>query len=934
MNDALRILVVEDEIVIARSLEATLKRLGFEVTAVCPTGEAALESARRHRPQVVLMDIRLGSAMDGVETATRLRAEAALPVVFLTGHADEATLKRALTAEPYGCLLKPFQESALRSALELAYARNAAQLALQASGDRLASTLRSMAEGVIATNLLGTVTFVNPVAEAITGWSHREAAGRPLREIFRVTLPDGEALGAAGLVLPGNDGTATASSQRTGHDGGNGPAAARAPRTILLTDRAGRTVPIEETTTPIRDAGGSLGGIVIVFHRRGAPDVRSPQWDIAGPSENPSVTRDAAPVLTSPPPPPWPDLSGIVGSISDPLLAVDADWRITWLNGLAAESLGGREEEMTGRVLWDCLPPSAHRLHYHVFSTALARRGAASLEMEHPARGVWFSVQLYPFEGGLLALFRDITAQRREDEERRRMEKLENLGLLARGFAHDFNNLLTVLLGNLSLAEATLAPAPANPKAGITQAGSDFKSGPGRGPDTGIPAAGEALEELRTALRATAQAQNLVQQLLIFARGGAPIRQWTDPGRVVTDWFTEWQGLPDVEYCLTAPVDTWQVEWDRHQMRRVLANLTRNAEQALTPGSLRRITISLRQSSRPWPVSWESPDNFRARPPAALPDGHSAPGAAHPADPFAWAVASHPAPDGKNSSDSWLVLEVADTGSGMDEGVRVHALEPYFTTRDDHNASGLGLTVCHAITKAHGGILKIHSLPGEGARIRAAFPVTELNLSATLSPLPPPAVSSAAPVAVTAVIKDPSDEDSAGPMDWNQTMPPAGVAEAAHSRMEPPRLWNSNPQPLPVVASSPAFRVLVLEDEPLIRQLLQRLLQSMGAEVTPTAEGSETVRAYAAGLSAGTPFDLVILDLSIPGGMGGAQALEQIRSLDPEVVAIVSSGYSDDPVMSRHADYGFRAVLAKPWQPQALRELVRDLVPACRQAGA
>jgi CheY-like chemotaxis protein len=121
--------------------------------------------------------------------------------------------------------------------------------------------------------------------------------------------------------------------------------------------------------------------------------------------------------------------------------------------------------------------------------------------------------------------------------------------------------------------------------------------------------------------------------------------------------------------------------------------------------------------------------------------------------------------------------------------------------------------------------------------------------------------------------------------------------------------------------------VLILEDEPLIRQLLQHHLQAMGAEVTCTAEGSETVRAYAAALTAGSRFDLVIMDLSIPGGMGGAQAMERIRAMDPEVTAIVSSGYSDDPVMSRHTDYGFRAVLPKPWQSQDLREVVYDLFP-------
>lgn len=835
--NALRILVVEDEVLVARDLEATLKKQGFEVSGLCRTGEEALEAVRRNRPQVVLMDIRLGSAMDGIEAAARLRQEASLPVVFLTGHSDEETLVRARGAQPYGYLVKPFHESELRPALELAHARHESHAALQASGDLLASTLHSMAEGVIATNLLGVITFMNPVAEAVTGWTLAEAAGHPLREVFRVSLPNGEELEASGLMMNG---------------------ARPSPRTILLMDRAGRTVHIEDSTTAIRDAGGSLTGIVILFRRRQAPVLRDPRMPASG-----LFPESLAP-------PPWPDLSGIVSSITDPLLAVDADWRITWLNSLAAEALGGERDGLTGAVLWDCLPPSLHRRHYHEFSTAMTRRTAGSFEMEHEARGQWFGVQLYPFEGGLLALLRDITARRRSEEERGKMEKLENLGLLARGFAHDFNNLLTVLLGNLSLAESRL---------------------------TAMNGVQTPLGEMRHAMQATVQAQNLVQQLLVFARGGAPIRQLTDPARLVREWFAEWPGRADVEYRLGAPMDTWQVEWDRHQIRRLLANLVKNAEQALA-GEVKRITISLRQAVR----------------------GQAAAGGP--------AAASH-----------WLVLEVADTGGGMEPETQSRALEPYFTTRTDSNATGLGLTVCESIAKAHGGMLWLISGPGEGTRARVAFPLPARtgggNRRGTEDTEGPP--------------REFRNQDH-GRLHGREAAGGGGGMDAARITaswpapfpMTPP---HSNPQPDSFDWTAPAAyqqgpparprgrRVLILEDEPLIRQLLLRHLETMGCGVTATAEGSETVRLYAEQLRAGQPFDLVIMDLSIPGGMGGAQAMERIRRMDPEVCAIVSSGYSDDPVMSRHADYGFQGVLPKPYQPRELQDLVEEFLPRRPQGG-
>jgi two-component system, cell cycle sensor histidine kinase and response regulator CckA len=749
MMNALRILIVEDEILVARDLEATLKRLGFEVTALCRTGEDALAAMRRQRPDVVLMDIQLESGMDGVETATRLQAEHQAPVIFLTAYADEATLARAGAAQPYGYLLKPFHESELRSVIDLAYARHTALVKLQNSEDRFVSTLRSMAEGVISTDMLGTINFMNPVAEQLTGWSASEATGRPLHEVFRVALPGGEALEPSGLIA--------------------GPHS----RTILLTDRDGQPVHIEDNTTPIRDADGSLTGIVVLFRRRDPVEPPVPGIPV---SLNEAISNS-----------PFPNLAGIVSSIADPLLALDRDWRISYLNALAAGVMEAPREALLGQVLWDVFPPSLHRLYYHEFSNALTHRTAASFEMEHEARRRWYEVQLYPFGQGLLVLMRDITSRKQAEQQQDKLEKLESLGLLARGFAHDFNNLLTVLLGNISLAEMQMEP-----------------DAPSR-------------QELAAARRASLQAQNLVQQLLTFARGGVPIRQPTEIGRLVRDWFAEWLRRPGLDYQLETPDALCPAEVDRHQIRRLLSNLVRNAEQAHAGTG----TITLR---------------------LALP----VPG----------------------TPEAFLSLTVSDTGEGIDPAVLPHVFEPYFTTRGDANATGLGLTVCESITKAHGGTLLIQSVPGQGTSVR-------VNLPASAPP-----------------------EKSDAPVSVEATAP-----FAMHTR-----------------------RILILEDEPLIRQLIVSNLTSAGCDVTPTSDGAETVARYQEALLAGARYDLVVMDLSIPNGMGGAQAMEKLRQIDPTVQAIVSSGYSDDPIMSRYADFGFRAVLPKPYQPSELRELITHLL--------
>ena len=143
-------------------------------------------------PDLVLMDIRLSGEMDGIETAERIKAEHGSPVIFLTALADRETIARAKATEPYGYLLKPFNDRELQSTVEMAVSRSRAQRRLEASAEHFSNTLRSLADGVIATDLVGNITFLNPLAEAITGWSSEEALGRPLQDIFRITRPGGE----------------------------------------------------------------------------------------------------------------------------------------------------------------------------------------------------------------------------------------------------------------------------------------------------------------------------------------------------------------------------------------------------------------------------------------------------------------------------------------------------------------------------------------------------------------------------------------------------------------------------------------------------------------------------------------------------------------------------------------------------------------------
>jgi two-component system cell cycle sensor histidine kinase/response regulator CckA len=135
-------------------------------------------------------------------------------------------------------------------------------------------------------------------------------------------------------------------------------------------------------------------------------------------------------------------------------------------------------------------------------------------------------------------------------------------------------------------------------------------------------------------------------------------------------------------------------------------------------------------------------------------------------------------------------------------------------------------------------------------------------------------------------------------------------------------------QPATPVAKpkSASHRILLLEDDLLVRDLLRRTLEWAKYEVHETGDGKETLRLYQEAMQKGQPYDLVILDLTIPDGMCGRETMMHLRRIDPQILAIVSSGYRDDPVMKDSAAYGFTAALPKPYQREALIQLVNSVL--------
>lgn len=181
-----KILVVEDDNIVAIDIQDVLKILGYDVSAVASSGEEAIKITEEIQPDLVLMDIVLERDTDGVEVTKQIRNRFDIPVIYLTAHADEDTIQRAKVTEAFGYILKPFKETELRTNIEMALYKHRIEKRLKERKRQLATMLKSIGDAVIATDIDGLIIFMNPVAEVLTGWKQEEVLGKDLREVINI----------------------------------------------------------------------------------------------------------------------------------------------------------------------------------------------------------------------------------------------------------------------------------------------------------------------------------------------------------------------------------------------------------------------------------------------------------------------------------------------------------------------------------------------------------------------------------------------------------------------------------------------------------------------------------------------------------------------------------------------------------------------------
>ena len=386
------------------------------------------------------------------------------------------------------------------------------------------------------------------------------------------------------------------------------------------------------------------------------------------------------------------------------------------------------------------------------------------------------------------ALLEQIAERQRMEDELLKARKIKSVGVLAAGIAHDFNNLLTGVLGYVSLAKVV--------------AQTDAK----------------VVAYLTAAEQACQRATALTQQLLTFAKGGAPVRHTVSLVELLKECVGFVLRGANVRGDIQIAADLWAVNVDAGQINQVIHNVVLNAMQAMPGGG----TVQMRAENV----------MLAAGVPFPLPEGR------------------------------YVKITVQDSGCGIPTKVLANIFDPYFTTKAE--GSGLGLTTAYAIVIKHEGYITIASEMGVGTTVVIYLPASQK----------------------------------------------APVSAPAH----------------PHIPLSGSGRILVVDDEEMVRNVLRQLLESLGYTVECVQDGTAAVAAYQRAQAAGQPFAVVILDYTIPGGMGGLETLTRLRAIDPQVTALISSGYANNPVLADWAYYGFDGVVVKPYTMAQLQEALHNVL--------
>ncbi len=746
-----KILVVEDELLVALDIRRILEKRGFTIVGIADTGESAIESAGQLQPDLVLMDITLRGQVDGIEAARSIIADYDIPVVYLTSHSDEDTLHKIRDSQVYGYLVKPVNASELFVTVALVINKHRFERRIHESERKYRDLVLGMQEGVWLIDSDGSTSFVNPRMAEMLGYEADEMIGRP---IYGFLDEPGE-----------HDARAHMENWRQG---------IREQRTYSFVRKDGGMLYASMVSSPLFNEGSFTGVLACIQDFSKQKKLED--------SLRESEERYRRLVETSP----------------NAIYLAGFDGTILFSNCQAAQLFGYADQaEFAGANLFELVVPEERGVARDIFKRVKNDSSiqVAELHMLRKDREqLLVDINSSLIRDGLgnpeavIGVIRDITEARKIEQQLQRAQKLESIGILAGGIAHDFNNIMMVVAGNLSLAKMELDPES------------------------------RVYEMVSSAESATMRASDLTQQLLIFSRGGNPVRKTASIGDLLRETVSFALRGSKTSFKLVIPDDIWPALVDEGQINQVFNNLVINADQAMPDGG----TITVRAEN----IVVVKDDIVPLKP------------------------------------GRYIRISIEDQGVGIMKDHFQKIFDPYFTTKK--KGSGLGLAIVYSIIKKHRGYIDLESRFGQGTTFFVYLPA--------------------------------SDE-------------PVEKHTGAENE-----------------AVSGKGRVLVMDDVEEIRRTVSMMLEHLGYSVECVSDGDEVIREYGAARSNGKPFDCVIMDLTVPGKMGGMEAMSHLKKLDPDVRAIVSSGYSNDPVLSDYRSYGFRGVIVKPFRIEDLGKTLKEVM--------
>jgi signal transduction histidine kinase/DNA-binding response OmpR family regulator len=844
--EKIRVLVVEDESVISSDISNSLEQMGYAVAGIEVSGADAIRAAQELKPDMVLMDIVLQGEMDGIQAAGHIRSKLDIPVIYLSAYAEEKVLERAKLTDPFGYLIKPFENRELHFSIQMALYKYMAEQELKRL-NRALKTLSGCNHALV--HATDEEELLKDICRIIVG-----VGGYALALVGIPEDDERKSVRTAAFAGRGEGYLENSNITWDNSDSGQNPLASAI--------RSGMPISVQDISMemagdhwgektagygfascialPLISEGKSIGVLGIFAEETGtfSPDEYDQLVDVADNlsywiiSLRSRVYHKLAEAALQAS---HERFIAVMDSLDAVVYVADMDTHeLLFVNKHTRDNFGYEAGEACWRMLQGegQVGPCEFCTNRHLLDEAGRPTGVYNWEFWNPITTSWYDMRdraIRWVDGRMVRLEiatnitkrkwaeeelnrhrehlaelveertaeltaanrrlqREIAERERAEDELLKAQKLESMGILAGGIAHDFNNILTSILSNVSLARMHAAS------------------------DT------EQVKNLLAAEKAALRARDLTQQLLTFSRSGVPVKKPASIVQLLEDSaeFALMGSGVKLDYSIAE--DLWAVEVDKAQISQVISNLVINAAQAMPEGGNIRVRVENAE--------------VKEREIPYLKVG------------------------------KYMRLSIRDEGVGILKKHLTKIFDPYFTTKK--GGSGLGLASTYSIVKNHGGHISVQSESGAGTMFTIYLPASTESVLAAL---------------------DAKEEVFKG-----------------------------------------SGNILVMDDDPNIRDSVAEVMMFLGYKARFAEDGNEAIDLYLKARENGEGFDAVLMDLTVPGGMGGIEAINRLREIEPSIKAVVSSGYSNDSIMSNYASYGFSGVINKPYKIEELSRVLYGVI--------